>query len=114
MPGQFGLRAAQVANRQVRAYPGLLVREDTVRGRGRIDNGSRECHPENHSVEGPGIDRRAAMLRRLVAPLDGSRLAEPVLPAVRRLAATSLDVVLLRAGSLPRVIEEEASLTLAD
>jgi hypothetical protein len=54
------------------------------------------------------------MLRRLVVPLDGSRLAEPVLPAVRRLAATSLDVVLLRAGSLPRVIEEEASLTLAD
>jgi hypothetical protein len=54
------------------------------------------------------------MLRRLVVPLDGSCLAEPVLPAVRRLAATSLDVVLLRVGSLPRVIEEEPPLTLVN
>ena len=54
------------------------------------------------------------MLRRLVVPPDGSRLAEPVPPAVRRLATTSLDVVLLRVSSLPRVIQEELPLTLVD
>jgi Ala-tRNA(Pro) deacylase len=55
------------------------------------------------------------MLRRLVVPLDGSRLAETVLPHVRRLAAdASLAVVLLRVGSLPPVIEDEPPIILDD
>src|SRR3954453_15408431 len=42
------------------------------------------------------------MFRRIVVPLDGSSLAEAILPQVQRLAANSpLEVVLLAVGAIP-------------
>jgi nucleotide-binding universal stress UspA family protein len=47
------------------------------------------------------------MFRRIVVPLDGSPLAEAILPEVQRLAAnTPLEVVLLAVGQPPQTIEE--------
>jgi nucleotide-binding universal stress UspA family protein len=47
------------------------------------------------------------MSRRIVVPLDGSPLAEAILPEVQRLAAnTPLEVVLLAVGPMPETIEE--------
>jgi nucleotide-binding universal stress UspA family protein len=47
------------------------------------------------------------MFRRIVVPLDGSSLAEAILPEVQRLAAnTPLEVVLLAVGPMPETVEE--------
>ncbi|HLH21728.1 MAG TPA: universal stress protein [Chloroflexota bacterium] len=47
------------------------------------------------------------MFHRIVVPLDGSSLAEAILPEVQRLAADSpLEVVLLAVGPVPQGIEE--------
>lgn len=47
------------------------------------------------------------MFHRIVVPLDGSPLAEVILPEVQRLAAnTPLQVVLLAVGPIPQAIEE--------
>jgi nucleotide-binding universal stress UspA family protein len=47
------------------------------------------------------------MFRRMVVPLDGSPLAEAILPEVQRLAAnTPLEIVLLAVGPLPEAVEE--------
>jgi len=49
------------------------------------------------------------MFRRIVVPLDGSPLAEAILPEVQRLAAnTPLEVVLLAVGQVPETIEERS------
>jgi nucleotide-binding universal stress UspA family protein len=47
------------------------------------------------------------MFRRIIVPLDGSSLAEAILPEVQRLAAnTPLEVILLAVGPIPRGTEE--------
>jgi nucleotide-binding universal stress UspA family protein len=59
-----------------------------------------------------------ATLRSVVVPLDGSELAERVLPAVAELAKRlTLEVVLFRAYSLPKsalAVDPEAHLLVAD
>jgi nucleotide-binding universal stress UspA family protein len=46
------------------------------------------------------------MFRRIVVPLDGSALAEAILPQVCRLAVDSpVEVVLLTVGTVPRAVE---------
>ena len=46
------------------------------------------------------------MFRRIVVPLDGSALAEAILPQVCRLAVdTPVEVVLLTVGTVPQAIE---------
>ena len=50
------------------------------------------------------------MFRRVVVPLDGSPLAEAILPAVQRLAADSpLEVVLLAVGRMPQAVEQRGA-----
>jgi len=47
------------------------------------------------------------MFHRIVVPLDGSPLAEAILPEVQRLAAgTPLEIVLLAVGTTPQAPEE--------
>ncbi len=47
------------------------------------------------------------MFRRIIVPLDGSSLAEAILPEVQRLAAnTPLEVILLAVGPIPQGIQE--------
>jgi nucleotide-binding universal stress UspA family protein len=47
------------------------------------------------------------VFHRIVVPLDGSPLAEAIIPEVQRLAAdTPLEVVLLAVGARPQTVEE--------
>src|SRR4051812_6508451 len=56
------------------------------------------------------------MFRRIIVPLDGSSLAEAILPEVQRLAAnTPLEVILLAVGAIPEKPEtRDGELTFID